>query len=250
MGNKNNNNNKNPENNGPNAPLWADCKGVWNWSNPWWQPHFFQAAKLLTQDYWTQLPWCLWSSRSQELAHFSALLVDGLTLDICWMWKAGIWHYAKDSNFKNIVIPLYNSLFGLQIFFSFNCKQMKGLLVNNMLLIINLTVLYTAWQKDCFLPLCTIKRIKLLFQMWSAYAWWTPFFVTMSLHLFPCYVLHLPTTAPCWAKGKRNRDVHTSVHVLWIRNSDLAYCNEVRRQKVWSQEFRKICDKNENEWIF
>lgn len=114
--------------------------------------------KLLTQDYWTQLPWCLWSSRSQELAHFSALLVDGLTLDICWMWKAGIWHYAKDSNFKNIVIPLYNSLFGLQIFFSFNCKQMKGLLVNNMLLIINLTVLYTAWQKDCFLPLCTIKK--------------------------------------------------------------------------------------------
>ena len=37
-------------------------------------------------------------------------------------------------------------------FFSFNCKQLKGLLVNYILLIIRLTALYTLWQKGCFLP--------------------------------------------------------------------------------------------------
>jgi len=35
-----------------------------------------------------------------------------------------------------------------------------------------------------------------------------------------------------------------------MRDFDLAYSVRTRRQKVWPQEFRKICNKNENEWLF
>lgn len=114
-------------------------------------------------------------------------------------------------------------------FFSFNLKQSKGLLVNKILLIINLTERYTAWQKGCFLPFWTIKRIGLLFQ-------------TLC-----------PTSSYlCLMLGKRIEEQrsYTSLQLLQTRDSHLAYSGRIRRQKVWPQEFRKIRNKNENEWNF
>lgn len=97
-----------------NEPLSIGCRGSWIGPSSWWHTHFHQTMKLLNPNHCTQPPWCLWSSRSQELARFSAPLVDGLTVE-CTRQELTLSQRLSQSLFRNIVLSLYNSLFGLQI---------------------------------------------------------------------------------------------------------------------------------------
>lgn len=97
-----------------NEPLSIGCRGSWIGPSSWSHTHFHQTMKLLNPNHCTQPPWCLWSSRSQELARFSAPLVDGLTVE-CTRQELTLSQRLSQSLFRNIVLSLYNSLFGLQI---------------------------------------------------------------------------------------------------------------------------------------